>query len=73
MSQETSEAAWQKIVELLRKTKEMNEKYERKKWEHQEHMKAKEKEKEKQMEERARMKESSSENVATVSSVIVRT
>ena len=51
--------------------KEMNEKYEREKQEHQECMKAKEKEKERQMEERARMKESSTENVATVLSVII--
>ena len=54
MSQETSKAAQQKIAKLLKWTEEVNEKYEKKKWEHQEHMKSKEKEKERQMKEQSK-------------------
>ena len=58
MSQEMNRAAQQRIAELLKKTKEMNEKYEKDKQKHQEQMKAKEKEKKKQMEEQAEKTES---------------
>ena len=73
MSQEMSKAAQQKITKLLKITQEMNAKYERDKWEHQECMKAKEKEKERQMEEQAKMTESTTENIAPASSVTVKT
>ena len=73
MSQDTSKAARQKIAKLLKRTKEVNEKYEKEKWGHQECMKAKEKEKERQMEEQAKMIELPAKNIAAVSSVTVKT
>ena len=62
-----------KISELLKRTKEANERYEKEKQEHQEPMKAKEKEKETQMKEQTKMKESSAKNVAAVSFVTIKT
>ena len=57
----------------MKKTKQVNKKYEKEKWEHQAHMKAKEKEKERQMEEQTEMKESPAKNVAALSSITVKT
>ena len=70
MSQETCKAAQQKIAKLLKRTKEVNEKCEKEKWEC---MKAKGKEKERQMKEQTKMKESPAKNVAAVSSVTIKT
>ena len=73
MSHEVSRAAQQKIAELLRKTKEKNEEYEKNKWERQEQMKAKEKEKKRQMDEQAEVMELPVKTVATSSSVTIKT